>query len=730
MERWGSRGERHPRGRASTIPCTVADAVLRAGRGSQCEPPSHSTAAPSSRHACSGCSGKVVFRNRPVGSGRTLRETGKRRPGARWWESSRGGGAFGFPPRFFARARRSPVAQAQRLVGSPRRRSRVLGARALRAPRDNVGSGDWLSAPRRRPRRRASSATGGCRAGRTEPGRDREERGRSLAGRDDQRRSDRPDPCPVLGDRQRVGKAARSSQHELMGLEPDVAHADADRSGRHHAVRRDDAPFGDERRQRARIPRARTAPPPRPRPRPERPSATRRPIRSTLGASAISAPETATCWSRVRPNWPRRASEPVSTHRKASWRTGGERGPRSDQSYHPVWVKPLRRRDRKPCGMADQPAPSAGVSAPRVVVLGGGFAGLGAARKLEKADVDVVLVDANDYHSFQPMLYQLATGLLDTTAVAHSLRDLFQHQENARVHQAHVSAIDLDAREVQFADMAPLQYDYLVLGLGAIVQFFGCKGAPEHAFPLYTIEDALRLRSHVVGRWEAADRDPSLVDDGALNIVVVGGGPTGIESVGRSDRALPTALREGLPRGTRRWRRTADPRRGRARALPDVQARHPRVRAARARGARRRDHARRACRVRRADARDARVRHGAAGAHARLGRGPAGEPAHRVARASSSSGAIAIPVDPELRLPDHPEVFAVGDAAWITDASTGEVLPQLGSVALQAGEHAGREHRADRRRATSRSRSSTRTRERWRRSRAAPPWRSCTAAGR
>ena len=69
-------------------------------------------------------------------------------------------------------------------------------------------------------------------------------------------------------------------------------------------------------------------------------------------------------------------------------------------------------------------------------------------------------------------------------------------------------------------------------GSGRVVQFFGCKGAAEHAFPLYTVEDALRLRSHLVERWEAADRDPSLVDDGALNVVVVGGGPTGIESVG------------------------------------------------------------------------------------------------------------------------------------------------------------------------------------------------------
>ena len=198
--------------------------------------------------------------------------------------------------------------------------------------------------------------------------------------------------------------------------------------------------------------------------------------------------------------------------------------------------------------MADQPAAVGGAKRPRVVVLGGGFAGLGAARKLEKADVDVVLVDANDYHSFQPMLYQLATGLLDTTAVAHSLRDLFQHRRTPRVHQATVSGDrSRRARGAVRRHGTAAATTISSSALGAIVQFFGCKGAPEHAFPLYTIEDAVRLRTHVVGRWEAADRDPSLVDDGALNVVVVGGGPTGIESVGRSGRALPQRLREGLP---------------------------------------------------------------------------------------------------------------------------------------------------------------------------------------
>ena len=180
-------------------------------------------------------------------------------------------------------------------------------------------------------------------------------------------------------------------------------------------------------------------------------------------------------------------------------------------------------------------APNAGEGRggrPRVLVLGGGFAGIGAARKLKDADVDVVLVDRHDYHTFQPLLYQLATGLLEQTAVGHSLRDLVHGQENATVHQATVTAVDLDAREVQFEEMAPLPTTTSCSALGAEVNFFGTEGAAEHAFPMYTLPDAVRLKDHVLRKWEDADRDPGLVDDGALNIVVVGGGPTGVESAG------------------------------------------------------------------------------------------------------------------------------------------------------------------------------------------------------
>src|SRR6516165_7740901 len=96
---------------------------------------------------------------------------------------------------------------------------------------------------------------------------------------------------------------------------------------------------------------------------------------------------------------------------------------------------------------------------PRVLILGGGFGGVGAAQKLGDANAEVVLVDRHDYHTFQPLLYQLATGLLETTAVGHSLRDLVDDQENATVHQATVSAVDLDGREVSFDDRASIAYD-------------------------------------------------------------------------------------------------------------------------------------------------------------------------------------------------------------------------------------------------------------------------------
>jgi NADH dehydrogenase len=179
---------------------------------------------------------------------------------------------------------------------------------------------------------------------------------------------------------------------------------------------------------------------------------------------------------------------------------------------------------------------------PRILVLGAGFGGVGAIKKLGDADADVLLVDKHDYHTFQPLLYQVATDLLEPPTVGHPLRDLFHDHPNVRVKQATVTGIDLDKRRVSFAEMGPRLYDYLVLGLGATVNFFGVPGADKNAFPMYTLPDAVRLREHVLERWAAADRDPDLLEDGALNVVIVGAGPTGVESAG----ALAELYRQNL----------------------------------------------------------------------------------------------------------------------------------------------------------------------------------------
>ncbi len=325
---------------------------------------------------------------------------------------------------------------------------------------------------------------------------------------------------------------------------------------------------------------------------------------------------------------------------------------------------------------------------PRVVVLGGGFAGVGAARALKDADADVVLVDEHNYHTFQPLLYQLATDLLETSEVGHPLRDLFHEHPNVAVHQDSVTGVDLAARRVHFAEMAPLEYDYLVLGLGARVNFFGTEGAAEHAFPMYTLADALRLKEHVLRRWEAADKDPALAADGALNVVVVGGGPTGVESAGAMAELYTQRFRRRLSEhaaGTG----AGHPGRGRACAPGDVQEGHSDLHEEGAREAGGRHRPGRDRRVRLADARDAQVRDRPERAHARLGRGPPGQRDRRRSRPRASRRGNRVVAGPDLSIDGHPEVFAVGDIAWITDTKTKRALPQLGSVALQAGERAG-----------------------------------------
>jgi NADH:ubiquinone reductase (H+-translocating) len=168
-----------------------------------------------------------------------------------------------------------------------------------------------------------------------------------------------------------------------------------------------------------------------------------------------------------------------------------------------------------------------------VVIVGAGFAGLGCAQKLaDHDDIHVTLIDRNNYHQFQPLLYQVATSQLAGTDIAHSLRDVFADEENVDVHLAEITSVDTATRTVRTADGGSWTGDVLVMAAGSQPNFFGTPGAPENSFPLYSLDDATRLRSRILGLFEQVDRDPSLVDRGALNIVVVGGGPTGVEVAG------------------------------------------------------------------------------------------------------------------------------------------------------------------------------------------------------
>jgi NADH dehydrogenase len=321
------------------------------------------------------------------------------------------------------------------------------------------------------------------------------------------------------------------------------------------------------------------------------------------------------------------------------------------------------------------------------VILGGGFGGIGAAKKLSKSDVDVVLVDGHDYHTFQPLLYQVATGLLDQPAVGHPIRDLFHKQDNVRVHQDRVTGIDLEAREVRFAELEPERYDYLVLALGAEVNYFGVEGAAEHAFPLYTLADAVRLKDHVLERWEAADRKPELADDGALNMVVVGGGPTGVETAGAMAELYRGVFRSDYP--------DVPPEQARillVEASPEIFAMFkPEIRL----------YTEHALAERGVEVLTGEVVESVSPQRVTLKSGTVLS-AHTLVWGAGLQGnelvrslglelerGNRLAVDEELRLAQHPEVYAVGDIAAITDAKTDQVLPQLGSVALQSGEHAG-----------------------------------------
>jgi NADH dehydrogenase len=168
-----------------------------------------------------------------------------------------------------------------------------------------------------------------------------------------------------------------------------------------------------------------------------------------------------------------------------------------------------------------------------IVVVGGGFAGVACAKRLAgKPGVRVTLLDENGYHQFQPLLYQVATAELTPEDVRFDLEDLFREHANVEVRKAEVVSADPQARRVMLADDTEVPGDVLVLAAGAQPNFFRTPGAGEFSFPLYSLAQAERVRSRVLQLFQDAGAKPELVEEGVLTFVVVGAGATGVETAG------------------------------------------------------------------------------------------------------------------------------------------------------------------------------------------------------
>lgn len=327
---------------------------------------------------------------------------------------------------------------------------------------------------------------------------------------------------------------------------------------------------------------------------------------------------------------------------------------------------------------------------PEVVIIGAGFGGLAAAQELESAPVDVTIVDRNNFHTFQPLLYQVATAGLNAADVAYPVRGIFQRQPNATFRRGTVTGVDWETRTIQLED-GTLAFDHLIVAAGAVTHHFGVEGAAEHAFPLYELRDAIRLRNHVLARFEAAATDPSIVEDGALTFVVVGGGPTGVEVAGALIELISIVLRRDFRSGE------LDVERARV-VLVEMADEvltefHPASRR----------HAQEILAARGVEVCTGATVERVTATRVHLsGRDElaahtlvwaAGVRPNPLAAAIDATTAPTgrLVVEDDLRLPDHPEAFAIGDIAAI--GGPDRPLPLLAPVALQSGRHAARQVR-------------------------------------
>src|SRR5712664_4166560 len=322
-----------------------------------------------------------------------------------------------------------------------------------------------------------------------------------------------------------------------------------------------------------------------------------------------------------------------------------------------------------------------------VAIVGAGFGGLGVAEQLGHVPVDVTLIDRHNYHTFQPLLYQVATSLLNAEDIGAPVRSIFRHQDNVTFRMATVTGVDVPNHKIQLADGNQIAYDYLVLAGGATVNYFNTPGAAEHAFPLYTLMNAVTLRNRILERFEAADRDPALIQEGALNFVIVGAGPTGVETAGALSDLFYNLLPHDYHQLATEKARVIIVEMGkevlapfkenlRVYAKEELEARGVEVRLGEAVA----EVGPTFVRLKSGEEIKAHTLIWAAGVRANPLADLLGMPQGRGGR---------VKLNPDLSVPNHPEIFVVGDMGEV--ASEGKLLPQLGSVAMQSGEHVGRQ---------------------------------------
>ncbi len=335
------------------------------------------------------------------------------------------------------------------------------------------------------------------------------------------------------------------------------------------------------------------------------------------------------------------------------------------------------------------------MTSPRVVILGGGFGGLYAARALRRAPVDVVLVDRRNHHLFQPLLYQVATAALNPSDIAYPIRRVLRRQRNASVVLAEARSVDVTGRRVILSD-GEIQYDYLIVATGATHSYFGHDDWVRFAPGLKTIEDALGIRRRVLLAFEQAERESDADRRRAwLTFIIVGGGPTGVELAG----ALAEIARHVLARDFRH----IDPRSARVilvEAGPRILATYPPELSEKA--------------VRQLERLGAEVQAGATVTSIdRDGVTLGGNPAPRAATpsgerrieaktvlwaagvlASPLARSLGVPLDragrvlvrPDLSISGAPDVYVIGDLAAVQQ--DGRPVPGVAPAAIQMGRHA------------------------------------------